>query len=258
VTINQLVTFLFSHLEIVVIGLVLLSTVFNLLTGGGRAAQQKAQREAEAERQRAALERARQQSSTPPVRQGQASQAELKDLQAEIFAALGMKGQGTANPDPQVELRRQLAQKMGRAPAANTAPASTAPAKSVPPKNTPRPPPRAASKPIESQIEVYLETSRQETLERDTTPNTLGYSQRQQAQRLPSEPSAAANYSARAVDPGGNIALINKPDDVNAVRGIGTSPRASGRSFASSLVDPRNAAQGIIWAEILGKPRSRR
>ncbi len=254
-TVNQLISFLFSHLEIVVIGLVLLSTVFNLLTGGGRAAQQKAQREAETERQRAALERARQQtsSSTPPVRQGQASQAELKDLQAEIFAALGMKGQGAANPDPQVELRRQLAQKMGRAPTA-----SSAPAKSVPPKNTPRPPPRAAAKPIESQIEVYLDTSRQETLERDTMPNTLGYSQRQQAQRLPSEPSTAANYSARAVDPGGNIALISKPDDVNAVRGIGTTPRAGGRSFASSLVDPRNAAQGIIWAEILGKPRSRR
>lgn len=280
-TLQQLITWILGHLEFVVIGLVVLSTVWNFISGAGkqlRDAQARSEREAD-ERRRSGemsrqaaeanpdtqsyqgyLQRTQQPDATisrippPPV------SPSIKDLQAEILEALGMKNAPMpplgSPQDPQAELRRRLNQKMGRgaAPSSGT-PAntvfSTTPAKTAPPKSTPRPPPRPVSKPIESQIEYYLDSSRPEVLERDSVPDSLGHSKRQPHFDLPAK-SADVNT--------GGVALIQKPDAVNEVRGIGTAASAAmnASSLAKRLIDPRSAAQGVIWSEILGRPRSRR
>ena len=278
-TVQQIITWVLGHLEFVVIGLVVLSTVWNFISGAGkqlRDAQARGEREVD-ERRRSGemsrqaaeanpdtqsyqgyLQRTQQPDATlsrmpppppPPV------PPTVKDLQAEILEALGMKNAGmppVGSPqDPQAELRRKLAQKMGRASAPSSTPFSTTPTKTAPPKSTPRPPPRPVSKPIESQIEYYLDSSRPETLERDSVPDSFGHSKRQPHFDLPAK-SADVNV--------GGVAMVQKPDSVNEVRGIGTAASAAmnASSLAKRLIDPRSAAQGVIWSEILGQPRSRR
>jgi type II secretory pathway pseudopilin PulG len=284
VTLSALITFLLSHLEFVVIGLVVLSTIFNFISGTGkslREAQKRAEQEAELRRRgsQAQLEAReanpntqsyegylRRTSQNPtaaqpapaptmqprptPPKYDSNNPQELKDLQAEIFQALGMKGTGSnGQSDSQAELRRAMDQKMGRA----TTPAT--PPRPVPPRSTPRPAPRAPSKPIESQIEIYLDNSRPERLENDSVPDTFGHSKRQpHFDRPRSDPR---NEGSVAFKGEGGVADIVRPDAVNEVRGIGVA-RTGPASLAVRLVDPRNAAQGVIWSEILGKPRSRR
>jgi hypothetical protein len=281
-TLQQVISWVLGNLEFVIIGLVLLSTVFNFIGGAGKAmreGQERAEREAEmrrtgGERERQAreanpdtqsyqgyLERTRQPDATlerqtppsPPSPPARPNNTELKDLQAEILEALGMKGAQNPPPfagptDPQADLRRQLAEKMGR---------STPP---PPPRQTPRPPPRpqpAPRKPIESQIEVYLDDSRPERLERDSVPDTMGYSRRQPSQKLPTrrpEDEGSTAYKGE-----GGVAVIQRPEGVNQVRGIGTQAQAAANAsaLARRIIDPRNAAQGVMWAEILGKPRAK-
>ena len=277
-TVQQIITWVLGHLEFVVIGLVVLSTVWNFISGAGkqlRDAQARGEREAD-ERRRSGemsrqaaeanpdtqsyqgyLQRTQQPDATlsrippppPPV------PSSVKDLQAEILEALGMKNAGmppVGSPqDPQAELRRKLAQKMGRTSAPPSTPFSSTPAKTAPPRSTPRPPPRPVSKPIESQIEYYLDSSRPEVLERDSVPDSFGHSKRQPHFDLPAK-SADVNT--------GGVAMVQKPDAVNEVRGIGTAASAAmnASSLAKRLIDPRSAAQGVIWSEILGQPRSRR
>lgn len=286
-TLQQIITWILGNLEFVIIGLVVLSTVFNFLGGAGkqvREAQARGERERENQRRsgelsrqaaeadpntqsyQGYLQRTNEAPSTinrtpapPPVMQRPSSDPQLKDLQAEILEALGMKNVSMppigAPQDPQAELRRKLAEKMGRG---SSVPMSTAPARSVPPKPTPRPVPRPASKPIESQIEIYMDRSRPENLERDSVPDSFGHSRnRPNLERPRNDPRSEG---ATAFKDDGNIALILKPDAVNEVRGIGTvaSAAANSASLARRLIDPRNAAQGVIWSEILGPPRSRR
>ena len=284
----QIITWILGNLEFVIIGLVVLSTVFNFLGGAGkqvREAQARGERERENQRRSGELSRQAAEADpntqsyqgylqrtndapatinrTPPappvVMQRPSSGPQLKDLQAEILEALGMKNVGMppvgAPQDPQAELRRKLAEKMGRT---QTPAASSAPARSVPPKPTPRPVPRPVSKPIESQIEIYLDQTRPEVLERDSVPDSFGHSKRQpHFDRPRNDPR---NEGSVAFKGEGGVADILKPDAVNEVRGIGTaaSAAANSASLARRLIDPRNAAQGVIWSEILGQPRSRR
>ena len=286
-TLQQIITWILGNLEFVIIGLVVLSTLFNFIGGAGkqvREAQARGERERENQRRSGELSREAAEADPntqsyqgylkrtnetpatinrtpppPPVMQRPSSDPQLKDLQAEILEALGMKNVSMppiGQPqDPQAELRRKLNEKMGRtqAPAA-----SSAPARSVPPKPTPRPAPRPASKPIESQIEIYLDRSRPEVLERDSVPDSFGHSKRQPHFDLPR--NDPRNEGSVAFKGEGGVADIQKPDAVNEVRGIGTAATAAANSasLARRLIDPRNAAQGVIWSEILGQPRSRR
>ncbi len=278
-TLQQVITFILGHLEFVVIGLVVLSTVWNFISGAGKQLRDaQARSEREADQRRRSGEMSRQAAETNPdtqsyqgylqrTQQPDATISRIpppprppvspstKDLQAEILEALGMKNAPMppmgSPQDPQAELRRKLAQKMGRNAAPSSTPFSTTPAKSAPPKSTPRPPPRPVNKPIESQIEYYLDSSRPEVLERDSVPDSFGHSKRQPHFELPAK---SADVNA------GGVALIQKPDAVNEVRGIGTAASAAmnASSLAKRLIDPRSAAQGVIWSEILGAPRSRR
>ena len=285
----QIITWVFGNLELVIIGLVVLSTLFNFIGGAGRQvrdAQARGERERENQRRSGELSREaaeadpntqsyqgylqrtneapatinRTPPAPPPVMQRPSSDPQLKDLQAEILEALGMKGVQNPPPfapqDPQAELRRKLAEKMGR----TSSPAfpSSAPARSIPPKPTPRPVPRPVSKPIESQIEIYLDQSRPENLDRDSMPDSFGHSKRRPHFDLPqNDPRSEGSVAYKGE---GGVAVILKPDAVNEVRGIGTaaSAAANSASLARRLIDPRNAAQGVIWSEILGQPRSRR
>ena len=288
-TLQQIITWVLGHLEFVVIGLVVLSTAWNFISGAGKAvrdAQARGEREAD-ERRRSGeitrqaaeanpdtqsyqgyLQRTQQPDATinripppPPV------STNVKDLQAEILEALGMKNAGMpplgSPQDPQAELRRKLAQKMGRDAAPSSSSSgntvfSSTPAKTAPPRSTPRPPPRPVSKPIESQIEYYLDSSRPEVLERDSVPDSFGHSKRQPHFDLPR--NDPRNEGSVAFKGEGGVAVVQKPDAVNEVRGIGTaaSAAANSASLARRLIDPRSAAQGVIWSEILGAPRSRR
>lgn len=260
---GQILNWVFDNLELVIVGLVLLSTFFNLIGSANKAARQT-QKRLEAERERArqradsvltqreanpstqsfesylgrsTTPQASPKPSSPRPAQGPSSE-ELKDLQAEILAALGMKNQASppAPVDPQAELRRKLAEKMAR-------PATP----SKPVQSSVRP--RDGSSRKDGDIQVYLDSSRPERLENDSMPDTLGHSKRQPHFDLPPEPSARGVVNLQ-----GNIASISRPNEVNAVQGIGTGMRTG---LVKGLVDPRNAAQGIIWAEVLGKPRSR-
>ena len=281
----QIINWVFGNLELVIIGLVVLSTIFNFIGGAGkqvRDAQARGERERENQRRSGELSRQAAEADpntqsyqgylqrtnespatinrTPPVvMQRPSSDPQLKDLQAEILEALGMKNAPMppigAPQDPQAELRRKLAEKMGRT---QTPATSSAPARSVPPKPTPRPVPRPVSKPIESQIEIYLDQSRPENLERDSVPDSFGHSRGRP--QLKSQRNDPRNEGSVAFKGEGGVADILKPDAVNEVRGIGTaaSAAANSASLARRLIDPRNAAQGVIWSEILGQPRSRR
>ena len=288
-TLQQIITWIFGNLEFVIIGLVVLSTVFNFLSGAGkqvREAQARGGREREMQRRSGELSREAPEANpntqsyqgylqrtneapatinrTPPapsvVVQRPSSDPQRGDLRAEILEALGMKNAPMppigAPQDPQAELRRKLAEKMGRS---SSAPAtSSAPARSVPPKPTPRPVPRPVFKPIESQIEIYLDQSRPENLDRDSVPDSFGHSKRRPHFDLPqNDPRDEGSVAYKGE---GGVAVILKPDAVNEVRGIGTaaSAAANSASLARRLIDPRNAAQGVIWSEILGQPRSRR
>ncbi|NJK44108.1 MAG: hypothetical protein HC933_07290 [Pleurocapsa sp. SU_196_0] len=271
-TIPQIITWALSNIEFVIIGLVLLSTVFNFIGSIGKATREAQRRaELEAERARTSAELQRRQLEANPntqsyegylqrteqpdttlnrPQQPASSGAELKDLQAEILEALGMGTQTRTPPpvinDPQADLRRKLAEKMGRTQTQPTPPRPT-------PRPTPRPVPRAQRSP--SDFEVYLDTTRPETIQRDSRPDSLGHSTRQP--HFDSPRTDPRNEGSEAYKGEGGVAVIQRPDAINEVQGIGKARPASS-SFTSALTNPRNVVQGIIWAEILGKPRSRR
>jgi hypothetical protein len=273
-TIGQILSWAFNNLELVIIGLVLLSTVLNFIGGLGKAtreAQRRAEMEAEMMRRRAELQRQQteanpdtqsyqgylQRNERPDVTIGRptptppSSQTELKDLQAEILEALGMGSSAQRPPpvinDPQAELRRKLAEKMGRAQTPATPPPPT-------PRPTPRPAPRVQRP--SSDIEVYLDTTRPETLQRDSRPDSLGHSARQPHFDLPQNDPRLEG--AQAYKGEGGIAVVQRPQAVGEVRGIGTARSNPASSFTAGLTHPRNVAQGVIWAEILSKPKGAR
>jgi type II secretory pathway pseudopilin PulG len=273
VTIPQIITWALGNIEFVIIGLVLLSTVFNFIGSIGKATREAQRRaELEVERARTSAEMQRRQLEANPNTQSYegylqrteqpdttfnrpqqppaSSGAELKDLQAEILEALGMGTQTRTPPpvinDPQADLRRKLAEKMGRTQTPPTPPRPT-------PRPTPRPAPRVQRP--QSDFEVYLESTQSDTLQRDSRPDSLGHSARQP--HFDSPRSDPRNEGSEAYKGEGGVAVIQRPDAVNEVQGIGKE-RLATTSFTSGLTNPRNVAQGIIWAEILGKPRSRR
>lgn len=277
----QIVQFFLRNPEFIIIGIVILSSVFNFLNNSGkqiREAQRRALEEEERRRRgfladeekreanpntqsyEGYLKRTEQPDATVsrPVQQQQPSTQEMRDLQADILEALGMGTQKPAAPsaNPQEELRRKLAEKMGR----TVAPTTT---QMRPPAPTPRPPPRPAAKPIQSsiepKIEVYLEQSRPEVLANDSRPDSLGHSKSRPHFDSPrNDPRSEGSVAFKGE---GSAAIQRKPEGVAAVtevRGKQIVPTAQSSRSGSRMFDPKDAVAGLIWNEILERPRSMR
>jgi type II secretory pathway pseudopilin PulG len=282
---QQILQFVLRNPEVIIIGIVILSSIFNFLNNSGKQIRE-AQRRAAAEEERRRrgfmadeqkreadpntqsyegyLRRTEQpdvtlskpitsssKPATPPI-----NEKELRDLQADIFEALGMGGQKSApTVNPQEELRRKLAEKMGR----TAAPTTT---QMRPPPATPRPAPRPTSKPVQStiepKIEVYLEQTRPEALSRDSMPDSFGHSKRQPHFDLPqNDPRFEGSVAFKGE---GSSAIQRKPEGVAAVtevRGKQIVPSQSMRP-KTRFVDPKDAVAGLVWNEILERPRSMR
>jgi type II secretory pathway pseudopilin PulG len=276
----QIIQFILRNPEVIIIGIVILSSIFNFLNNSGkqireaqrRAAQEEERRRrgfmADEERREADpnsqsyegyLRRTEQPDATiskptaPPIKE-----QELRDLQADILEALGMGTQKPAQPaaNPQEELRRKLAEKMGRTPTPTTT-------QMRPPPPTPRPAPRPVSKPIqttiEPKIEVYLEQTRPERLGRDSVPDSLGHSKRQPHFDLPqNDPRLEGSVAFKGE---GSAAVQRKPEgvaSVTEVRGKEIVPTTQASRPKQRFVDPKDAVAGLIWNEILERPRSMR
>jgi type II secretory pathway pseudopilin PulG len=279
----QIIQFVLRNPEVIIIGIVILSSIFNFLNNSGkqiREAQRRAAQEEERRRRgfmadeerretnpntqsyEGYLRRTEQPDATlskpePRPAPKQPNEQELRDLQADILDALGMGGQKPApTVNPQEELRRKLAEKMGR----SAAPTTT---QMRPPPPTPRPAPRPAPKPIqttiEPKIEVYLEQSRPERLSRDSVPDSLGHSARQPHFDLPrNDPRLEGSVAFKGE---GSSAVQRKPEGVAAVtevRGKQIVPNTAPQRQRSRFADPKDAVAGLVWNEILERPRSMR
>ena len=189
------------------------------------------------------------------------NQQELRDLQADILEALGM-GTSQAPANPQEELRRKLAEKMGRT-TAQTAPQAPL-GRGKPPPAAPagmkRPPVRADRKPIEttitSNIETYLDSSSQEKLERDSRPDSLGHSNRQPHFDRPKglRPDQEG-LSSMPGEIGSTVVALRSIQEVRGKEIVPTNRPVS--SNTKRFIDTNEAVSGFVWNEILSTPRSR-
>ncbi len=283
--IGQIIQFFLRNPEFLIIGFVVLSSVINFLGNSGKRMREAQETAAKAEelRRRGSMLETEQREANPntqsydgylkrndqpdttlsrPPSPPQSSQ-ELKDLQADILEALGMGTQAkTSSANPQEELRRKLAQKMGR-----TTPQSAPQAplgRGMPPPPAPagmkRPMPRAENKPIQttitSNIETYLEQSRPERLENDSRPDSLGHSQRQ--------PHFDRPQGLTPEQEGGSSIYGEIGSTVVALRGI---QEVRGKEIVPTnrpvllnqkrFIDPKEAVAGFVWNEILSTPRSK-
>ncbi len=281
-----LINLLLKNPELLIIAFVILSSVFNFINQSGkrlRDAQREAQ-EAEERRRRGFmdqetdpatqsydgyLKRTEQPDATlaPPPRPtvSPKSEQELKDLQADILEALGMGTQKTtqANTNPQEDLRRKLAEKMGRTTMQSAPQAPLGRGKPPPPApaGMMRPPPRAENKPIETtikpNIEVYLEQSKPERLEGDSRPDSLGHSKRQPHFDMPARRDPSLEGSLAFKNEGGSTVVALK--GIQEVRGKEIVPTARTSNVPQTrFIDTREAVSGFVWNEILDRPRSMR
>ncbi len=154
------------------------------------------------------------------------SDQSLKDFQADILAALGMKETPTQNPNPQDALRGQLAQKMGR---------------TAPPPN-----PNSAS---------ATQTRRSQA--KSITKNQSGSSV-----IVPSNggssvitPSLAPEMTAQRVTmmTDSNAGVTNSSIQVKLER-----ERSTTTSNSTRFGTTNDVVRGIIWSEILNKPKASR
>jgi hypothetical protein len=147
---------------------------------------------------------------------------QMTDFQADILAALGMKPDPSSN-SPQDTLRRQLAQKMGRN--AGTSQTSQQP----------------IVKKLTAQQQIIASREAENPTARDSS-GTITSS-------LKSE--MTSNSTNNIVD--SNAAIRNSSMQVK----LGRSP-TSVRSNSSSFGTTNDVVRGMIWSEILGKPKSSR
>ena len=162
---------------------------------------------------------ARTSSKTAPADQG------LKDFQADILAALGMKETPAQNPNPQDALRGQLAQKMGR----------TAP---------PNPNSDSATQTRRSQAKSITKNQSGSSV---IVPSNGGSSV--------ITPSLAPEMTAQRVtmmtDSNANVA--NSSIQVKLER-----ERSTTTSNSTRFGTTNDVVRGIIWSEILNKPKASR
>jgi type II secretory pathway pseudopilin PulG len=283
--IGAIIQFFLRNPELLIIGFVILSSVINFIGNSGKRLReaQAAAEETEERRRRGAMLETEQREANPSTQSYDGylkrteqpdatlsrpappppNQQELKDLQADILEALGMGTQTTTpNANPQEELRRKLAEKMGRTTPQASSQMPLGRGKPPPPAPTgmKRPPPRMERKPIEttitSNIETYLDSSSQEKLERDSRPDSLGHSK--------SRPHFDVPQGLRPDQEGGSFFPGELGSTVVALRGI---QEVRGKEIVPTnrpvllnqkrFIDPKEAVSGFVWNEILSTPRSR-
>jgi hypothetical protein len=281
---QNLIQFFLKNPEFLIIGFVILSSVFNFLGNSGKRLREAQEKAAKAEeiRRRGSMLDAETNEANPNTQSYQGylkqneqpdvtlsrpapppSQQELKDLQADILEALGMGTQTTtASINPQEELRRKLAQKMGRTTAQSAPQAPLGRGQPPPPApvGMKRPPIKADRKPIEttitSNIETYLESSSQEKLERDSRPDSFGHSQRQPHFDRPKGLSPnQEGMSSLSGEIGSTVVALQGIREVRGKEIVPINRPAS--SNTKRFVDTKEAVSGFVWNEILSTPRSR-
>jgi hypothetical protein len=254
---NSILTYLISHPLILI---ALLGFIYNLLrpkpvrTNPG---QQKVLQEMELQRKRLLEEQARQKAALddaetfrrtapkslgmndedvdndglftarkPVIVQSQTSSSnsdqQMTDFQADILAALGMKPD-SGSKNPQDTLRRQLAQKMGR----GSAPSQTSQ--------------KISAKQLTAQQQIIASREAENPTARDAS-GTITSS-------LKSE--MVSSNTNNIVD--SNAAIRNSSMQVKLDR-TPTSVRSNSSSFGTT----NDVVRGMIWSEILGKPKSSR
>jgi hypothetical protein len=150
------------------------------------------------------------------------SDEQLKDFQADILAALGMKPDSSGK-NPQETLRRQLAQKMGR----TSSPSQTSQ--------------KISAKQLTAQQQIIASREAENPTARDSS-GTITSS-------LKSE--MTSNSTNNIVD--SNAAVRNSSMKVNLSR-TPSSVTSNSTRFGTT----NDVVRGIIWSEILGKPKSSR
>jgi hypothetical protein len=162
----------------------------------------------------------------PVVAQSQTSSAnqsqQMTDFQADILAALGMKPDSSGS-SPQDTLRRQLAQKMGR----NAGSTQT------------------SQQPIVKKLTAQQQIIASREAENPTARDSSGTI----TSSLKSE--MVSNSTNNIVD--SNAAIRNSSMQVKLDR-TPTSVRSNSSSFGTTS----DVVRGMIWSEILGKPKSSR
>ncbi len=162
----------------------------------------------------------------PVVMQSQTASAnqspQMTDFQADILAALGMKPD-PSNTSPQESLRRQLAQKMGRS--ANSS--------------------QTSQQPIVKQLTAQQQIIASREAENPTARDSSGTI----TSSLKSE--MTSNSTNNIVD--SNASVTNTSMQVNLSR----APIPI-RSNSSSFGSTNDVVRGMIWSEILAKPKSTR
>jgi type II secretory pathway pseudopilin PulG len=256
-----IINFVLRNPEILIVGLVILSTVFSFLSNASKSMQEAQRRVTEeAERRRRGLmqeslereknpnsqsyesylERTSTPDSTlnrPPPETGKS----LRDFQSDIFEALGVPTNSSTSSNPQDDLRRKLAEKMGR-----TAPPPLVNQQRPRSQNNRR---EVAQSP--SAFETYLDKTRTEA--NDSRPDAFGHSRRQPHFDLPTK-----------IDrPEGTAAIQTKPEGVATVlevrgKSIETGQISNNSPRVGGLVNASDAVKGLIWAEILERPRAGR
>ncbi len=282
--IGAVIQFFVRNPEFLIIGFVVLSSIFNFIGNSSKRLReaQKQATETEERRRRGSMldEELREANPSTQSYEGYLKRneqpdvtlskptvspknsQELKDLQADILEALGMGTQKTAS-NPQEELRRKLAEKMGRT-TAQTAPQAPL-GRGKPPPPAPvgmkRPPVRAERKPIEttitSNIETYLEQSRPERLENDSRPDSLGHSKsRPHFERPEGLRPDQEGMSSLSGEIGSTVVALRGIQEVRGKEIVPINRPVS--SNTKRFIDPREAVAGFVWNEILSTPRSRR
>lgn len=273
---GQIIQFFIRNPEFLIIGFVVLSSIVNFLGNSGKRLReaQQAATQAEEIRRRGSMLETEQREANPATQSYDGylkrndqpdatlskpvNSQELKDLQADILEALGMNTSKQASANPQEELRRKLAEKMGRS-AVPQAPLGRGKPPPPAPAGMKRPMPRAENKPIQttitSNIETYLEQSRPERLENDSRPDSLGHSQRQphfdRAKGLTPEQEGGSFFG----EIGSTVVALRSIQEVRGKEIVPTNRPVS--SNTKRFIDPKEAVAGFVWNEILSTPRSR-
>jgi hypothetical protein len=162
----------------------------------------------------------------PVVMQSQTSgtnpNQQMTDFQADILAALGMKTD-SSNPSPQETLRRQLAQKMGRTGGST----------------------QTSQQPIVKKLTAQQQIIASREAENPTSRDSSGTI----TSSLKSE--MTSNSTNNIVD--SNAAVRNTSMQVKLDR-TPNSVTSNSTSFGTT----NDVVRGMIWSEILGKPKSSR
>ena len=257
-SLGSIIAFLLSNIEIAFVIIVVVGGVLNTISKAGKTLsdqQRRVMQDTELQRRRLLEEQARLEANPntqsysgyldrsrpekledlyhekedslfvgPPgknIPEGSSSgEQQLKDFQADILAALGMKGSENQPKNAQDALRGQLAQKMGRSLQPST--------------------------PSQSQ-----QTVRSKAKSINATPNTVITAAQNTVITSSLKPEMIAQKVTMMTD--SNAGVANSSIQVKLERKPSTTT-----SNSTQFGTTNDVVRGIIWSEILGKPKSAR